>query len=486
MSGCTTNSDILLASILENCLDIITVKDLNAKYIACNKAFLQFSNIETEEDVIGRHVCDVLSAYDSKQYIFDMFEEVIKTGEPRTYTFTLKNEKIYKIINQTSTPIVENGKITRILSVSRDVTHEENLKLKLVDKISQLNTLLENLPMLVYMQDKNLKYITGSKYTRDFVEKGFDYYSNYPDIDMVYTSKLIAEENEYVLENKKILQVEQKTKALDGSDLWYKICKAPILNDQNDVTGIVTIAQNINNEKFLDAQKEMFLATLTHDLKNPVQAQLMSLNLLRKGVLGELNTEQVEMLDMLIESTTYMQEMLKSILTTYKFDNGVITLEKEYFNAELLMQDCINEIKAFAQSKSVNLICDFDSKGTKLLGDVQQLRRVISNLLNNALNYSYEGSDLYLSIKNNGKKMVFGFDNMSPVIPEHIKVQIFDKYVTGAKSFKLTGIGLGLYFSKKVIEAHNGKIYLDANGERNKFVFEVPLVDELINTSIAW
>jgi len=485
MPGCTTNSNILLASILENCQDIITIKDLSGKYLACNKAFLQILGIQNEEDVIGKHVFDVLN-FDANKIIMEKFAHVIKTGEQVTYTFTLKNDMVNKIINQITTPIVENGKITRILSVSRDVTHEENLKLKLVDKICQLNTLLEHLPMLVYMKDKDRKFITGSKHAKDFVLNGIDKYSNYQDLDMCHTEKFVLAEDNYVLENKKMMHFEQKTKAVDGSDLWYKIFKAPILNEQNEATGIVTIARNVNNEKFLEAQKEMFLATLTHDLKNPVQAQLMSLNLLKKGALGVLNKEQDEMLDMLIESTTYMQEMLKSILTTYKFDNGVITLKKDYFDAKQLMQDCINEISAFAQNKNVNIICDFNTKNMKLLGDVQQLRRVISNLLNNALNYSYKNSDLKLSISNNGTSMIFGFDNQSPVIPEHIKVQIFDKYVTGAKNFKLTGIGLGLYFSKKVVDAHNGRIYLEANGEQNKFVFEIPLEDSDLNTTVAW
>lgn len=485
MPSCKTNSNLLLDSILENCLDIITVKDTNGKYLACNRAFLNLISIESEEEVIGKHVNEVLN-FESNYCIIKNFEKVLKTGEPQSYTFTLKNNIVNKIINQTSTPIVENGQITRILSVARDVTHEENLKTKLVDKICQLNTLLENLPMPVYLRDINKNYIAGSKYAKEFVINGIDKYAANATFDMHYTKQLIAEEDEYVFENRKTLSIERKTKSTDGTDLWYKIYKAPILNEQKDITGIVTIAQNINSEKFLEAQKELFLATLTHDLKNPVQAQLMSLNLLKNESLGELNKDQIEMLEMLTESTTHMQQMLKSILTTYKFANGVIKLEKEYFDAEELMQACINEIKAFAQNKRVNIVCDFKTEEIKLLGDVQQLRRVISNLLNNALNYSYEGSNLRLSIMNNGRKMIFGFQNQSPVIPEHIKTQIFNKYVTGAKSFHRVGIGLGLYFSKKVVDAHNGSIYLEADGEDNKFFFEIPLQDKEINKSIAW
>ena len=168
MPECTINSDILLNSILENCLDIITIKDLNGNYIACNKAFLNVVDIATEEEVIGKHLLDVLN-YDSKNLIMNHFNEVLRTGEACSCTFTLKNERINKIINQTSTPILQNGRIARILSVSRDVTHEENLKHKLIDKICQLNTLLEHLPMPVYLRDIESKYKTGSKYAKIFV-----------------------------------------------------------------------------------------------------------------------------------------------------------------------------------------------------------------------------------------------------------------------------------------------------------------------------
>lgn len=485
MPECTINSDILLNSILENCLDIITIKDLECNYIACNKAFLNVAGIASEEDVIGKHILDVLN-YDSKELILAHFKEVLRTGEASSCTFTLKNECINKIINQTSTPIWKNGRIVHILSVSRDVTHEENLKLKLIDKICQLNTLLEHLPMPVHLRDINRKYITGSKYAKDFVEKGIDRYSNDIELNMNYTAELIQQEDMFVLENKKSLQTERKTLTVDGLEQWYEIYKAPIINDVKDVTGIVTIAKNINSEKFLETQKELFLSTLTHDLKNPVQAQMMSLKLLSERTLGELNEQQQEVLDMLVESTSYMQKMLKSILTTYKFDNGQITLNKEFFNVEQLLRSCMNEVLAFAQSKNVNIICDFDIKDVELLGDVQQLRRVVSNLLNNALNYSYDNSDIRLTVANNGTSMVFSFENYSPVIPEHIKVNIFDKYVTGAKSFKNTGIGLGLYFCKKIVDAHNGRIYLDAVGEHNKFIFEIPLHDDNIKCVISW
>ena len=133
------------------------------------------------------------------------------------------------------------------------------MKHKLIDKICQLNTLLEHLPMPVHLRDTNNRYITGSKYAKDFVEKGIDRYFNNIELNMDYTAELILKEDKFVLENKKSLQAERKTLSLDGLEQWYEIYKAPIINEFQDITGIVTIAKNINSEKFLETQKELFL-----------------------------------------------------------------------------------------------------------------------------------------------------------------------------------------------------------------------------------
>ena len=99
MPGCTTNSNILLESILENCLDIITVKDLSGRYIACNKAFLSITGIDSEEKIIGRRIGEVLP-FEGKKYVIENLEKVLQTGKPQSYTFHVCTDRTNKIINQ--------------------------------------------------------------------------------------------------------------------------------------------------------------------------------------------------------------------------------------------------------------------------------------------------------------------------------------------------------------------------------------------------
>ena len=369
-----SQKDILFDYLMENSQDIISVKDLHNNYINCNRAFLKHFKFHHETEVIYKNIKEILPN-EIQNIVIENINSSVNCREPKTTTYKYDN----KILKQTSIPIVENCEITGVLSVSTDITKEENLKFKLMEKICQLDTILQS-------------------------------------------------------------------------------------------------------EKKLKSQKEMFLATLTHDLKNPVQALLMTLKMLKDGMFGNLNSEQSEILTTAIESSDYMQKMIYSILATYKLDNGAIELKKTYIDINELISKCINENSALAQSRSIKIICKNKIK-EKIFADEIRLRRVIGNLLNNGLFHAFKNSELIINIVRKENNVIFKFTNSGTPIPNNIKAHIFEKYVT---TESLTGTGLGLYFSKKVIEAHEGKIYLKTDGEKISFIFELPIYNEIESVKIKF
>lgn len=471
----------LLDAIFEYCEDIITVKDLDLKYIAYNKAFVR-SIIEGDEKtpIIGKSIDEVFPNNESAQVVINNAQKAISELETNCYTFRHKIHGVNKIIKQTTTPIVRDGIVCGVLSVSRDVTREENLKTRLLEKNYQLNTLLENLPLLVYMKDKNRNLVVANNESRNFVLNGIDSYSDGVEIDMKDALPEVENEDNYVLQNKKYLQKEKVVKGSDGKQHWYKIHKAPILTSNNEINGLVAIAKNIDADKKLEHQRDLFLATLSHDLKNPLQAQISSLEMLYREYYGKIDEGHHEVMALIIESAKYMKDMLCTLLKTCKQNNGIIQLVYSRFDILSLMTKSIREVRDLGKIKNVEI--RFNSKLTEdeklMYADENQLRRVIGNMLNNAINYAFENSVVDISIKLENGFYVFDFKNESEEISESLKVNIFDKYVCGNPLESNSGVGLGLYFCRKILEAHEGTISLDNIGTKNTFSIKIPKLDE--------
>ena len=113
-----------------------------------------------------------------------------------------------------------------------------------------------------------------------------------------------------------------------------------------------------------------------------------------------------------------------------------------------------------------------------MYADENQLRRVIGNMLNNAINYAFENSVVNIFIRQENGFYVIDFNNESEEISENLKANIFDKYVCGNPLESNSGVGLGLYFCRKILEAHDGTISLDNNGTQNTFSVKIPILNE--------
>ena len=132
--------------------------------------------------------------------------------------------------------------------------------------------------------------------------------------------------------------------------------KSPIFNDRNEVIGIIVYFINIDDEKKLQARKETFVATLTHDLKTPTTAQMNAMKLLLDGSLGSLNPQQKEMVELTLNSNIYMSNMISTILATYKSESGEVVLKPEEFDITELISSTCKEISNLARTKEQNII----------------------------------------------------------------------------------------------------------------------------------
>ena len=328
------------------------------------------------------------------------------------------------------------------------------------------------------MKDKNKNLIVASERSRDFVKNGVDNISNNITIDIPMVEEQAANEDNYVLTNKKYLSKEKTAVDINGKTHWYRIHKAPILTENNDINGLVTIAKNIDSEKQLETQKNLFLATLSHDLKNPLQAQISSLEMLYRQLSNKMNDDQKEIFELIIESSKYMKTMLCTLLKTCKESDGAIQFERNQFDIKKLLKRSVKEIRELATNKNVTISIVSNSEKNIVFADENQMRRVISNLLNNAVNYAFENTEINISLQSEKDKFLLKIENKSDVISDSLKKHIFDKYVCSENKQNNSQTGLGLYFCRKIVEAHEGHIRLYNNDYSNTFEVELPTINE--------
>ena len=478
---------LLLNVLMHDCDEMITIKSLDLRYLDCNNAFMQHIGAKNKEDIVGKPIIDVIPMSNYK-IIKENIDKILKTGQLKSYSFEIETNNSLRIVQQISTPVIKENQIEYILTISRDITQDELLKERLAAKTVQLDVLMEHLPLLVYMKDSNKNYIIGSKYAKNFVENGIDPYADNIQINMVKSLADTTTEDDFVLNNKEKLRKEKLCFDSEGNQHWYRVLKAPILKEDNSINGLVTIAKNIDNEKAVENQKDLFIATLVHDLKNPLLAQISGMELLANGYFKSLTPEQQEMLETIIESANYMKEMLYTLINTYKYDNGNIILKKSKTNIDTILKTCIKEHQSLAKENRV--IVSYQStlqeEDKNIMLDEKQIRRVITNLLNNGINYAFKDTEFLIKTYLQDDKIIIELTNFGPPIDEETKTHLFEKYISGSNKYQKIGFGLGMYLSKKVIEAHEGNIYYEGEETTNTFVIELPRQIKNSINSIKW
>ena len=295
----------------------------------------------------------------------------------------------------------------------------------------------------------------------------------------------IKNEDNEIINNRQCISREKLITLKNNDKRWFKITKCPIINHEKQIIGICSVAIDIDAEKTSAEQRETYVATLTHDLKTPTIAQIKALDLLLNNQMGPLNDEQRELLLLTKDSCNFMYEMLSTLLSTYKYENGDFVLNYEKCNILSLVEEVGNELDSMLKEKNAMIRINKEGNNFDTECDRMQIKRVLTNILGNAISYAYKDTEILINIKQDKDSIKFEIKNQSSYINPETMESLFKKYVSHAAKFNKVGFGLGLYLSKQIIDAHNGEIYAKSfKDNHNIFGFVLPLVSEFKNVNV--
>lgn len=343
-----------------------------------------------------------------------------------------------------------------------------------------LHYLLKYVPLGFYFKDLDGTILLANKEFADIVDTDFSSIvgKNYREVLTKDVHHIIEAEDKEIIENKCVVNLESTFTLKKDEPHHFRILKSPITDMDNNVKGFIVIFKNIDDVKEIEDNKETFIATLTHDLKTPTYAQMNMSKLLLEEYFGKLNSEQHEMINLIQDSCSYCADLIAKVLYTYKYNTGQIKLNIVDFDIIELINRLRASLRNLAKEKNLEIRLNTDCDEFIVKADKLQIKRVIVNLLSNAITYSYENTVINVNFIHNDDSVTVQFKNYGEPITENELKTIFEQYTLESCYAKQTSTGLGLYLSKQIIDCHNGEISASSSvsEKTNTFEFTIPII----------
>jgi PAS domain S-box-containing protein len=264
-----------------------------------------------------------------------------------------------------------------------------------------------------------------------------------------------------------------------------KVSIAEINKERSKRSNFVTVIRDISEEKKVELMKEDLIGMVTHDMKNPVLSLQKAIELMVSGSIGSLNEDQLEIMNLALDTTHKLFSMVSNLLDVYLKENGQFLLYKTSIDLYHIINQSLEHLTFLAQDRQVRVRVDPAPAPLMLWGDPDRILRTLINIIGNAIKHSPTGKEIKIAltlvsqekmselaelrrlphsetISEAGSYVLISMADQGPGIPEKYHQAIFDKFFTTKADDDLArkGTGLGLTFCKQVIEAHGGAIWV--------------------------
>jgi signal transduction histidine kinase len=222
--------------------------------------------------------------------------------------------------------------------------------------------------------------------------------------------------------------------------------------------------------------KSEFLANMSHELRTPLNAILGFSQALRERMFGEVNEKQEEYLDDILSSGNHLLSLINDVLDLSKVEAGQVELKVARFSLQEALERGVVMVRERATKDGVRVALAPVPTVDVVTGDERRIRQVIFNLLSNAVKFTPAGGVVSVTATHVDGEVRVAVSDTGPGIAAEDRERIFDKFQqTDAGIEQREGTGLGLALSKRLVELHGGRIWVDSElGNGSTFVFTLP------------
>jgi PAS domain S-box-containing protein len=474
--------------------------------LAANDTFLRTIS-RTREALVGKRLFAAFPGdpNDPKdtgvEALRNSLTRVIETGKPDALPLqrypiiaTTPDGKVHyeeRFWSAVNAPIFDdNGQLQYIAHHTTDVTEKARAEAALRESESRFRVLAEASPALTWQVDAegnaiflNQRYldVTGLS-PAQLLAQGWHSILHPDDLASYLQSTNTA------LQQQAALQSRVRLKTKEGAWRWFETYAAPWHSTEGKHQGHVGVTIDITEIlktqealKEADRRKDEFLATLAHELRNPLAPIVMALQLLKHTNTGGRRAAD-RMIGIMDRQVTYMVHLVDDLLEISRITEGKIKLSKSRINLLDVIHGAIESSMPHIEEAKHQLTLALPEQPVWVNGDAVRLNQVFSNLLNNAAKYTNDGGQITVTAFSQDQQAVVSVrDNGTGIAPAML-TQVFGLFqqTPESRSKAKGGLGIGLSMVQRLVQMHDGTVEARSEGvnKGSEFIVRLPLMQQ--------
>lgn len=475
-------------AITELAPQFVWISDSNGEIIYSNSSLKDFMGVD-QETLLGEKWINQLHP-DDRESTIEAWQKSIESGKNYEIEFRVKNKNNeYAYFLNRAAPIrdTDTGKINRWLGVSIDITNRKAIEDELKRTSNILKLIMSSTDDVIYVKDRESRMIYCNPIALRLLNTTEKELYGKHDVEFLgpgHGGEEILINDDKIMKTAKAESIEEHVTWNNGLKRIYLSQKNPWFDRFGNVVGLVGLSRDITDLKNIQTQLEEaiktrddFLSVASHELKTPLsslklQAQQIQklyakekydeLTLPRLKKFVDLTDKQVERLDRLVED----------MLDISRIRSGKLAMNPIHTSLNEIVLGVVERLKPTMEAAGTTPILNLHDKVVGIW-DKMRLEQVVTNLLTNAMRYGdHKPVTVSLTVED-GSALLVVRDEGIGMTPETLG-KIFQQFERGV-SIDISGLGLGLFITRQIIELHGGKIWAESAGKNLGSTFYVRL-----------
>ncbi|WP_437970645.1 PAS domain S-box protein [Sorangium sp. So ce260] len=266
----------------------------------------------------------------------------------------------------------------------------------------------------------------------------------------------------------------QICRAADGASVPVLVNAAPVRSDDGELQGAVAVFQDITALKEMERQRQEWTGVIAHDLRQPIQVIATASQILRLQLGERLAADGEKQLGRISASVDWLRRMIDDLLDASRIEARQLTLDRRPVDLRAQLREILERSAGATAGHAVRL--ELEDGVPAVWADPGRLEQIVTNLLSNAAKYGEPGRDIVIAVRAEAAGARVAVTNWGRGIAESALAHLFKRFSRAAEG----GVGLGLYITKGLVEAHGGSISVESSpGATTTFRFTIPFARAL-------